>query len=124
MREALTSLNVSRETEAQLHDFVAMVKKWNPVINLIARSSVPNIWSRHIEDSAQIVALANASGPWIDIGSGGGFPGIVAAICLKEIAPSPALPWSKATSERPPFSAKPLSRSSSIAKFTVLELNL
>ena len=87
-REALTSLNVSRETEVQLHDFVAMVKKWNPVINLIARSSVPNIWSRHIEDSAQIVALANASGPWIDIGSGGGFPGIVAAICLKEIAPS------------------------------------
>ena len=86
--EALTSLNVSRETEAQLHDFVALVKKWNPVINLIAGSSVPNIWSRHIEDSAQIVALAKASGPWIDIGSGGGFPGIVAAICLKEIAPS------------------------------------
>ena len=86
-REALTSLNVSRETEAQLHDFVALVKKWNPVINLIARSSIPNIWSRHIEDSAQIVALAKASGPWIDIGSGGGFPGIVAAICLKEIAP-------------------------------------
>ena len=87
-REALTSLNVSRETEAQLHDLVALVKKWNPVINLIARSSIPDIWSRHIEDSAQIVALANLSGPWIDVGSGGGFPGIVAAICLKEIAPT------------------------------------
>ena len=90
-RESLTSLNVSRETEARLHDFVALVQKWNPVINLIARSSIPYIWSRHIEDSAQIVALANASGPWIDIGSGGGFPGIVAAICLKEFAPSTSI---------------------------------
>ena len=90
-RESLTSLNVSRETEARLHDFVALVQKWNPVINLIARSSIPYIWSRHIEDSAQIVALANTSGPWIDIGSGGGFPGIVAAICLKEFAPSTSI---------------------------------
>ena len=90
-RESLTSLNVSRETEARLHDFVALVQKWNPVINLIARSSIPYIWNRHIEDSAQIVALANASGPWIDIGSGGGFPGIVAAICLKEFAPSTSI---------------------------------
>ena len=87
-REKLTSLNVSRETEALLHDFVALVKKWNPVINLIAKGSIPNIWSRHIEDSAQIVALAHLSGHWIDLGSGGGFPGIVVAICLKEISPT------------------------------------
>ncbi|MDB2519676.1 16S rRNA (guanine(527)-N(7))-methyltransferase RsmG [Planktomarina temperata] len=87
-QETLASLNVSRETEAQLNDFVALVEKWNPVINLIAKGSIPNIWSRHIEDSAQIIALAKLSDYWIDIGSGGGFPGIVVAICLKEISPS------------------------------------
>ena len=49
-QETLASLNVSRETEAQLNDFVALVEKWNPVINLIAKGSILNIWSRHIED--------------------------------------------------------------------------
>ena len=87
-QEKLTSLSVSRETTAQLNEFVALVKKWNPVINLIAKGSISNIWSRHIEDSAQIIALAKLSDCWIDIGSGGGFPGIVVAICLKEISPS------------------------------------
>ncbi|MEP9403007.1 16S rRNA (guanine(527)-N(7))-methyltransferase RsmG [Sphingomonas sp. VNH70] len=50
--------------------------------NLIAASTVPHIWERHILDSAQLVPLADAAGPgdWIDIGSGAGFPGIVAAI--------------------------------------------
>ena len=42
----------------------------------------------YYEDSAQIIALAKLSDYWIDIGSGGGFPGIVVAICLKEISPS------------------------------------
>jgi len=47
-QENLTSLSVSRETTAQLNEFVALVKKWNPVINLIAKGSISNIWSRHI----------------------------------------------------------------------------
>jgi 16S rRNA (guanine527-N7)-methyltransferase len=100
-QENLTSLSVSRETTAQLNEFVALVKKWNPVINLIAKGSISNIWSRHIEDSAQIIALAKLSDYWIDIGSGGGFPGIVVAICLKEISPPPALYWLKVICERP-----------------------
>ena len=100
-QENLTRLSVSRETTAQLNEFVALVKKWNPVINLIAKGSISNIWSRHIEDSAQIIALAKLSDYWIDIGSGGGFPGIVVAICLKEISPSTCVILLKVTCERP-----------------------
>jgi len=64
------------------------VEKWNPVINLIAKSSLSDIWRRHVEDSAQIISMGQLGNYWIDIGSGGGFPGIVVAIILKESAPS------------------------------------
>ena len=80
-------MNVSRETRSCLEAFIALIERWNPVINLIAKSSVSNAWHRHLEDSAQIIPLAKLGTHWIDIGSGGGFPGIVVAIILKEIAP-------------------------------------
>lgn len=48
--------------------------------SLIARSTFDTIWARHIADSAQLVPLAPAEGEWIDVGSGGGLPGIVVAI--------------------------------------------
>ena len=68
--------------------FVALVEKWNPVINLIAKSSLSDIWRRHVEDSVQIIPMGDLGNFWIDVGSGGGFPGIVVAIILKESAPS------------------------------------
>ena len=80
-------MNVSRETRDYLKVFIELVKKWNPVINLIAKSSVSDIWHRHLEDSAQILPRAQLGAYWIDIGSGGGFPGIVVAIILKENSP-------------------------------------
>lgn len=79
--------DVSRETIKQLEDYVALVIKWNPVINLVARGDVVDIWDRHIEDSAQIVVLTDIGSLWVDVGSGGGFPGVVAAILLKTISP-------------------------------------
>jgi len=79
--------DVSRETIKQLEDYVALVIKWNPVINLVAKGDVADIWSRHIEDSAQIVFLTDIGSLWVDVGSGGGFPGVVAAILLKAISP-------------------------------------
>lgn len=48
--------------------------------NLIAPSTMTQVWSRHILDSAQLVPLASETGPWLDIGSGAGLPGLVAAI--------------------------------------------
>jgi len=77
-------LNVSRETLDKLRGFSDLVEKWTSKINLISKSSVPHIWERHILDSAQIFEIAPKAGQWVDIGSGGGFPGIIAAILTQE----------------------------------------
>jgi 16S rRNA (guanine527-N7)-methyltransferase len=71
---------VSRET--MLAQFVTLVTAEAQHQNLISAATLPHIWRRHIVDSAQLVSLAGPiRGDWIDIGSGAGFPGIVAA-CL------------------------------------------
>lgn len=77
-------LDVSRETLERLEGFVALVEKWTAKINLISKRSIHDIWSRHIVDSAQIFELAPERGKWVDLGSGGGFPGVVAAILSED----------------------------------------
>lgn len=77
--------DVSRETRERLEHFVALFSKWARSINLVAPSTLPEIWSRHVADSAQIFQLNSAPKRWVDLGSGGGFPGIITAIFLKEI---------------------------------------
>lgn len=75
------ALNVSRETMAALRTYEALLLKWQKSINLIANSTVSVLWQRHMLDSAQLSELV--SGPirnWVDLGSGGGFPGLVVAI--------------------------------------------
>lgn len=77
-------MSVSRETD-KLAQFAALIRKWNPRINLVAPATLGQIESRHIQDSVQLAeAAANARGGWLDIGSGGGLPGIVLAICAPE----------------------------------------
>ena len=76
----VAGVDVSRETFEKLEAFAHLVKKWNPKINLISKSSVQDLWDRHICDSAQLFHLAPSFGKWVDLGSGGGFPGIVIAI--------------------------------------------
>ena len=84
----LAGLDVSRETIERLESFADLTVKWTPRINLIAKGTVADIWDRHIVDSAQIYALAPASfDKWVDLGSGGGFPGIVVAAIAKELQP-------------------------------------
>lgn len=78
------NLDVSRETLDKLEAFVALVEKWTVKINLISKASVPHIWDRHIVDSVQIYDLAPKQGHWVDLGSGGGFPGVVLAILASE----------------------------------------
>ena len=60
--------------------FLDMVVAENAHQNLIAPSTVEHIWARHAVDSAQLIALAPAAGSWVDIGTGGGFPGMIVAI--------------------------------------------
>lgn len=71
-----------------LERFVALVERWNPAVNLVSRSTVADIWTRHVADSAQLARLApGLARSWVDLGSGGGFPGLVVAIIAKETRP-------------------------------------
>lgn len=81
----LRDLDVSRETEERLTIFVALFQKWAKAINLVAPSTLSEVWNRHIVDSAQIYALRPGARIWADLGSGGGFPGIVTGILLAGI---------------------------------------
>lgn len=77
-------LIVSRETIDGLAAFMAMLEKWNPAINLVSKSSIPMVWQRHVLDSAQMYFLIPGSARrLLDLGSGGGFPGLVLAILAK-----------------------------------------
>jgi 16S rRNA (guanine527-N7)-methyltransferase len=82
--EALRLAHVSRETSARLDSFVTLLLKWQKITNLISPSTTESIWSRHILDSIQLVDLAPAARTWIDLGSGGGFPGVVIACALAD----------------------------------------
>jgi 16S rRNA (guanine527-N7)-methyltransferase len=81
----LNGLRVSRETSERLEHFATLFQKWAKSINLVAPSTLADLWQRHIADSAQIVQLFPGPKRWIDLGSGGGFPGIVTAIFLAEL---------------------------------------
>ena len=82
-------LNVSRETLERLFSFCDLVEKWNPAINLISKSGIAEIWNRHIIDSAQLFQqMPDRAREWCDLGSGGGFPGIVLAILAKQLQPN------------------------------------
>ncbi|MEO0918201.1 MAG: 16S rRNA (guanine(527)-N(7))-methyltransferase RsmG [Pseudomonadota bacterium] len=77
-------INVSRETEDDLTRYVRILEKWNSKINLISKSTLDDIWRRHIADSAQLWDRSEKRGHWVDLGSGGGFPGLVIAILAKK----------------------------------------
>lgn len=78
-------LAVSRETAEKLEAFATLLAKWQAKINLIAPSTLPEVWTRHIADSAQLHSLAPQAGTWVDLGSGGGFPGLVVAILGRDV---------------------------------------
>ena len=76
---------VSRETLERLTTYVNLLIKWNARLNLVAPSTIPDIWRRHILDSAQLAALIPPGAKTIvDLGSGAGFPGLVIAIMLAD----------------------------------------
>jgi 16S rRNA (guanine527-N7)-methyltransferase len=75
---------VSRETFDRLVAFEQLFLKWNRSINLAAPSTLDDVWRRHILDSAQLARIAPQAKRWVDLGSGGGFPGLVLAFLLAE----------------------------------------
>ena len=83
---ALSLTPVSRETAERLDRFVALLLTWQKTTQLIATSTVSQLWMRHIADSLQLVDLAPEARSWVDMGTGGGFPGLVIACALAESA--------------------------------------
>lgn len=76
-----SSLNVSRETFERLERYVELLQKWSPKINLVSRNTLDSVWDRHIRDSLQVYEAAQGlTGPWTDLGTGGGLPGLVIAL--------------------------------------------
>ncbi len=82
--DVLTGLRVSRETNERLEHFARLFQKWAKSINLVAPSTVEDLWRRHIVDSLQLAQLSPGPKTWVDLGSGGGFPGVITAIYLAE----------------------------------------
>lgn len=76
---------VSRETMERLVRYEELLRKWQPSINLVSAATLTDLWRRHMLDSAQLVELAPKEAKlWVDLGSGGGFPGLVVAILLRD----------------------------------------
>ena len=76
--------DVSRETFDRLLAYESLFFKWSKAFNLAAPSTLNDFWQRHIIDSAQLAAIRKPGGIWIDLGSGGGLPGIVLSILMRE----------------------------------------
>lgn len=83
---AIALTPVSRETEVRLDRYVELLLAWQAKTNLVAPSTLPNLWTRHISDSLQLLDIAPSAKIWVDLGSGGGFPGVVLAC---ELAKTP-----------------------------------
>ena len=80
-------IDVSRETRDILDEYAALLLKWNKTINLIAGSTEADLWNRHIVDATQTVSLVpDKIATLLDMGSGGGLPGMVIAIMRPELS--------------------------------------
>jgi 16S rRNA (guanine527-N7)-methyltransferase len=84
-RAALALTPVSRETEARLDRYAELLQVWQAKTNLVAPSTLPVLWTRHMADSLQLIRLAPDARTWVDLGSGGGFPGIVLACVMADV---------------------------------------
>jgi 16S rRNA (guanine527-N7)-methyltransferase len=82
--EALGLTPVSRETAQRLDILAEQLAKWQRVKNLVSSKAMDTLWTRHIADSLQLLDLVPEAKSWLDLGSGGGFPGLVVAAALAE----------------------------------------
>lgn len=77
--------DVSRETYETLKDLETLALEWTSKINLISKSTEVDFWKRHIIDSIQVFKASDSQENWCDIGSGGGFPGLVIGILQRDL---------------------------------------
>jgi 16S rRNA (guanine527-N7)-methyltransferase len=70
--------------EARFAIYAELLRKWQKTINLVAASTLPQLWIRHFADCLQVQAAAPDARHWVDLGSGAGFPGLVTAIRLAD----------------------------------------
>lgn len=85
--DQLEALDVSRETIERLKIFETLLLKWNPKINLVSRNSLADMWTRHFVDSIQVFRTVTPKGHWVDLGSGGGFPGAIVSLIAQDEVP-------------------------------------
>ncbi|MGF1620790.1 MAG: 16S rRNA (guanine(527)-N(7))-methyltransferase RsmG [Rhodomicrobiaceae bacterium] len=81
-RDFASTFGVPRETVEKLEAYAVLLANWQEAVNLVAPSTIDQIWHRHFADSAQILSHAQDAKCWLDLGSGAGFPGLVIAILL------------------------------------------
>jgi 16S rRNA (guanine527-N7)-methyltransferase len=82
--EFAAATGVSRETLARLKAFVGLLTDWNARHNLVSKTSLDEVWQRHVLDSAQLAPLIPPEAKTLaDLGSGAGFPGLVLAVLLQ-----------------------------------------
>ena len=84
-QRGLSLTPVSRETEERLAVLVAELERWQRAKNLVSTATLGEVWTRHIADSLQLFEHAPEASRWLDLGSGGGFPGLVLGIRLAEV---------------------------------------
>ena len=102
---ALNPDSVSRETWERLDRFLALLLERQQVMNLVAASTIPTLWTRHVADSLQLLAIARGALKWVDLGSGAGFPGLVIACALAE-TPGAAIHLVDSTKKKAAFLAE------------------
>lgn len=83
-KAALKLTPVSQDGLKRLDAYIALLLQWQAKTNLVAPSTLPHLWTRHISDSLQLLPLAPDATVWADFGSGGGFPGVVLACVLAD----------------------------------------
>ncbi|MEP3276461.1 MAG: 16S rRNA (guanine(527)-N(7))-methyltransferase RsmG [Stappiaceae bacterium] len=84
IKEVKQLIPVSRETEERLETYIRLLRRWQPVQNLVAPATLDVLWRRHVADSVQTHLAVPDARRWLDLGSGAGFPGLVTAILLAD----------------------------------------
>lgn len=82
---ALKLIPIPSALEARLDAYVALLQQWQAKTNLVAPSTLPQLWTRHVADLLQLVSLMPHARRWLDFGSGGGFPGVVLACAMADV---------------------------------------
>ena len=70
---------VSRETAERLAIYAAELRRWQRALNLVSPGSLPHLWERHVDDSLQLAEIEPQAMSWLDLGAGGGLPGLIVA---------------------------------------------